>query len=58
MFGCPRTERDDGARAARLLRDEYPDLAIVMLSQHVETRHSVDLVVRGRFGYLLKGPRA
>jgi DNA-binding NarL/FixJ family response regulator len=25
-----------------------------MLSQHVETRHSVDLVVRGRFGYLLK----
>ena len=31
-----------------------PDLAIVMLSQHVETRHSVDLVARGRFGYLLK----
>ena len=31
-----------------------PDLAIVMLSQHVETRHSVDLVAGGRFGYLLK----
>ena len=31
-----------------------PDLAIVMLSQHVETRHSVDLVSQGRFGYLLK----
>jgi DNA-binding NarL/FixJ family response regulator len=31
-----------------------PDLAIVMLSQHVGTRHSVDLVSQGRFGYLLK----
>jgi DNA-binding NarL/FixJ family response regulator len=45
---------DDGARAARQLRDAMPDLAIVMLSQHVETRHSVDLVASGRFGYLLK----
>ena len=26
----------------------------MLLSQHVETRHSVDLVARGRFGYLLK----
>jgi serine/threonine-protein kinase PknK len=26
----------------------------VLLSQHVETRHSVDLVSTGRFGYLLK----
>ena len=31
-----------------------PDLAIVLLSQHVETRHSVELVSSGRFGYLLK----
>lgn len=45
---------DDGARAARLLRERHPGLAIVMLSQHVESRHSVDLVTRGRFGYLLK----
>jgi len=45
---------DDGARAARQLREEYPELAIVMLSQHVETKHSVELVVGGRFGYLLK----
>ncbi|WP_055478053.1 response regulator [Sphaerimonospora mesophila] len=45
---------DDGARAARLIRDGHPDLGIVMLSQHVETRHSVDLVSRGGFGYLLK----
>jgi DNA-binding NarL/FixJ family response regulator len=45
---------DDGARAARRIRDTHPDLGIVLLSQHVETRHSVDLVSRGRFGYMLK----
>ena len=50
----PPDSTDDGARAARTLRERMPDLAIVMLSQHVETRHSVDLVSQGRFGYLLK----
>jgi DNA-binding NarL/FixJ family response regulator len=45
---------DDGARAAQLLRDRYPDLGIMLLSQHLETRYSVELVTRGRFGYLLK----
>lgn len=45
---------DDGARAARLLRRAQPDLAIVLLSQHVESRHSVDLVAGGHVGYLLK----
>jgi DNA-binding NarL/FixJ family response regulator len=45
---------DDGARAARLIRSSHPSLGIVLLSQHVETRHSVELVASGRFGYLLK----
>ena len=45
---------DDGARAARAVRTAHPTLGIVLLSQHVETRHSVDLVASGRFGYLLK----
>jgi DNA-binding NarL/FixJ family response regulator len=45
---------DDGARAARRIRASHPMLGIVLLSQHVETRHSVDLVSSGRFGYLLK----
>lgn len=45
---------DDGARAARVLREAQRDLAIVLLSQHVETRHSVELVAGGHFGYLLK----
>ena len=45
---------DDGARAARRIRQTDPDVAIVLLSQHVETRHSVELVSSGGFGYLLK----
>jgi DNA-binding NarL/FixJ family response regulator len=45
---------DDGARAARRLRAAYPHLGILVLSQHVETRHSIDLVASGGFGYLLK----
>jgi DNA-binding NarL/FixJ family response regulator len=50
----PPDNTDDGARAARTLRAEQPDLGIVLLSQHVETRHSVELVSTGGFGYLLK----
>jgi DNA-binding NarL/FixJ family response regulator len=50
----PPDQTDDGARLAAELRNSYPDLGIVLLSQHVETRHSVGLVSRGRFGYLLK----
>jgi DNA-binding NarL/FixJ family response regulator len=50
----PPDRTDDGARAARELRDLMPELGIVLLSQHVETRHSVDLVAGGYFGYLLK----
>ncbi|MFG1620558.1 response regulator transcription factor [Kribbella sp. NPDC049227] len=50
----PPDHTDDGARAARRLRMQNPELGIVLLSQHVETRHSVELVATGRFGYLLK----
>ena len=50
----PPDMTDDGARAARRLRELHPELGIVLLSQHVETRHSVDLVAGGGFGYLLK----
>jgi DNA-binding NarL/FixJ family response regulator len=45
---------DDGARAARKLRTVHPRLGILLLSQHIETRHSVELVATGGFGYLLK----
>jgi DNA-binding NarL/FixJ family response regulator len=50
----PPDHTDDGARAARRIRERQPELAIVLLSQHIETRHSVELVASGRFGYLLK----
>jgi DNA-binding NarL/FixJ family response regulator len=50
----PPDGTDDGARAAKVLRGRMPGLAIVLLSQHVETRHSVELVSQGRVGYMLK----
>ena len=50
----PPDGTDDGARAAKGIRARMPDLAIVLLSQHVETRHSVELVSQGRVGYMLK----
>ncbi|MEU0094002.1 response regulator transcription factor [Kribbella sp. NPDC006257] len=50
----PPDNTDDGARAARRLRISQPKMGIVLLSQHVETRHSVELVSSGGFGYLLK----
>ena len=50
----PPDRTDDGARAARTLRERLPELGIVLLSQHLEARHSVELVAGGRFGYLLK----
>ena len=50
----PPDRTDDGARAAMELRREHPELGIVLLSQHIETSHSVHLVSSGGFGYLLK----
>lgn len=50
----PPNMQDDGALAAQQLRSRYPQLAIVLLSQHVETRHVLHLVATGSFGYLLK----
>ena len=50
----PPTLTDDGARAAVTLRRELPKQPMLLLSQHIETRHSVPLVGSGAFGYLLK----
>ena len=50
----PPDHTDDGARAARTVRARHPRTGIVLLSQHVETRHSVELVSSGGFGYLFK----
>ena len=50
----PPTLTDDGARAAEQLRAADPGLPILLLSQHIETTHSLALAASGSFGYLLK----
>ena len=46
---------DEGTRAAAEIRRSYPETAVLVLSQHIETRHIVELVTDGGgFGYLLK----
>ncbi len=50
----PPTMTDDGARAAREVRAQRPGLPVVLLSQHIETTQSTELVTTGAFGYLLK----
>ncbi len=44
----------DGARAATALRDAEPSVGLLLLSQHVELRHCLDLIGTPGFGYLLK----
>jgi DNA-binding NarL/FixJ family response regulator len=50
----PPTFTDEGARAAAEIKREHPDVGVLMLSQHVETSHVVELVRLGGFGYMLK----
>ena len=52
----PPTFNDEGVKAALVIRRQWPDVAILMLSQYVEERYAVDLIAgdsRG-IGYLLK----
>ncbi|HEX5996245.1 MAG TPA: response regulator transcription factor [Jiangellales bacterium] len=50
----PPTYTDEGTRAAREVKDRHPDIGVLVLSQHIETTHVVELVSRAGFGYLLK----
>ena len=50
----PPTFTDEGARAAKAVKEAHPEIGVLVLSQHVETSHIVDLVRLGGFGYLLK----
>ncbi len=52
----PPTQTTEGLLAAREIRTRWPDVAVVVLSQHVETEHLFDLLgqdPRG-VGYVLK----
>lgn len=51
----PPTYEDEGMRAAVEIRKLHPNTAVLVLSQHVESRYAVELVGSGGgFGYLLK----
>jgi DNA-binding NarL/FixJ family response regulator len=51
----PPTHSLEGLQAARVIREEAPGTAVVVLSAHVELEHAMDLLASGqRSGYLLK----
>lgn len=52
----PPTHTDEGLRAALEIRSQWPDVSILVLSQHIERRYATNLLsgdVAG-IGYLLK----
>jgi len=51
----PPAHATEGLEAARVIREELPDTAIVVLSAHVEVEEAMELLAGGeRLGYLLK----
>jgi DNA-binding NarL/FixJ family response regulator len=45
----------EGLQAARAIREEFPEVAILVLSAHAEVEHAMELLASGRkVGYLLK----
>jgi DNA-binding NarL/FixJ family response regulator len=52
----PPTQTDEGSRAAEQIRERYPDVGVLMLSQIVEPQHALRLFGERPegFGYLLK----
>jgi DNA-binding NarL/FixJ family response regulator len=51
----PPDHATEGLRAAQAIREEMPDIAILVLSAYVEVKHATTLLASGqRTGYLLK----
>ena len=51
----PPTHTTEGLDAARLIREEFEQTGILVLSAHVEVEHAMDLLASGNgIGYLLK----
>jgi serine/threonine-protein kinase PknK len=51
----PPTHTSEGLQAARQIRAQHPDTAILVLSAHAEVEHAMELLASGRrIGYLLK----
>jgi DNA-binding NarL/FixJ family response regulator len=51
----PPSHSTEGLQAARAIREEFPDIGILVLSAHAEVEHAMELLAGGRgIGYLLK----
>lgn len=52
----PPGHSDEGLRAALTIRDRWPEVAVLVLSQYVENRYAAELISGpgGKVGYLLK----
>jgi DNA-binding NarL/FixJ family response regulator len=52
----PPAHTDEGIRAALVIRQQWPQVAVLVLSQYVEERYAADLLSANtsRVGYLLK----
>jgi DNA-binding NarL/FixJ family response regulator len=51
----PPSHTVEGLEAAAVIREEFPETAILVLSAHVEVEHAMTLLTTGRgIGYLLK----
>ena len=52
----PPTHTDEGLQAAKVIRERWPDVGILVLSQHVHAGYAVELLSAGTegVGYLLK----
>ncbi|MGH2976241.1 MAG: response regulator [Solirubrobacterales bacterium] len=52
----PPNHTDEGLRAAHAIRDRWPDVGILVLSQHVRAAYAMELLSEGTrgVGYLLK----
>jgi len=52
----PPTHTDEGLRAARVIRERWPAIGLLVLSQHVNARYALELLSAGTdgVGYLLK----
>jgi DNA-binding NarL/FixJ family response regulator len=52
----PPTHTDEGLRAAKVIRERWPAVGILVLSQHVNPRYALELLSGGTdgVGYLLK----
>jgi DNA-binding NarL/FixJ family response regulator len=51
----PPTQTTEGLDAARVIREEFPEIGVVVLSAFVDVEHAVELLASGdKSGYLLK----